>query len=150
MVIALNPTAENELHRLRSDLKLQGRFAEAIPIQQKILEFAQQTGRLLDVCHAWNMLSHLLQKNGQLRDAEAAARQALSIYANESPPRSETLATYEMKLAMILAEQCRFEEAIRFGQRAIEHFSDFHDPQSDFLKARIADVEAMKQHRLQS
>ena len=93
------------------------------------------------------MLSHLFQLNGQLAEAEAAAIQALSIYANEPLPRLETLATYEMKLAMILAEQRRFEEATPFGELAIEHFSDFHGPQSDFLKARIADVQSMKHHR---
>lgn len=146
-VIALNSSTVNELHSMRSDLKLQGRFAEAIPIQQQILEHAQQSGRVLDVSNAWNMLSHLLQQNGQLSEAEAAARQALSTYGNELLPRLETLATYEMKLALILAEQRRFEEAVPFGELAIEHFSDFHDLQSDFLTARTASVDSIKWHR---
>ena len=146
-VIALNSNTVNELHSKRSDLKNQGRFAEAIPIQREILELAQQSGPVRDISNAWNMLSHLLQQNGQLSEAETAARQALSTYANESLPRLETLATYEMKLAWILAEQRRFEEAVPFGELAIEHFSDFHDQQSDFLKARKNDVDSMKLHR---
>ena len=147
MVIALNSNTVNELHSRRSDLKHEGRFAEAIPIQQEILKHAQQSRRVLDVSNAWNLLSHLLQANGQLSEAEEAARQALSTYANESLPRLETLATYEMKLALILAEQGRFEEAVPVGELAIKHFSDFHDQQSDFLKARKDDVGSMKLHR---
>ncbi len=144
MVITLNSNTVNELHRRRSDLKDQGRFAEAIPIQQEILQLAQQSKSVRDVSNAWNMLSHLLQQNGQLSEAEAAARQALSTYINESLPRLETLATYEMKLAWILAEQRRFEEAVQFGELAIEHFSHIHDQQSDFLNARKDDVDSMK------
>jgi tetratricopeptide (TPR) repeat protein len=113
VVVALKSTVDNELLILQSSLKLQGRFAEAIPIQQKILELAQQTGILRDVSNACNMLSHLFQLNGQLAEAEAAAIQALSIYADEPLPRLETLATYEMKLAMILAEQRRLKKPLR-------------------------------------
>ncbi len=144
--MALDSTADYELYSRRSALKLQGRFAEAIPIQQQILEFAQQTGHVVDVSNAWNMLSHLFQQNGQLAEAEEAARHALTTYANGIQPQVETLATYEMKLAMILAEQRRYKEAVHFGELALEHFSPFHDPEDDFLKARASDVEMMKRH----
>ena len=142
----LDFTAYNELHSRRSALKRQGRVAEAIPIQQQILKLAQQTGRVLDVSNAWNMLSHLFQQNGQLAEAEQAARHALTNYANGTQPQMETLATYEMKLAMILAEQRRYSEAVHFGELALAHFLVFHNPEDAFLRAREAEVVMMKRH----
>lgn len=133
MVPALDPVADNDLHSRRSDLRLQGRFAEAIPIQQQILELAQQAGRMDEVSNAWNMLSHLLHQNGRLVEAEEAARHALAAYSDASMPKMETLATYEMKLATILAEQRRFGDAVHFGELAIEHYAEFHHPKDDFL-----------------
>lgn len=132
--------SENELHRERSDLKSQGRFDEAILIQQQILKIALRRGFVQDIANGWNMLSHLQQQSGQLVEAEQSASKALDVYGDETTPRLETLATYEMKLAMILANQQRFAEAVRHGQLALQHFSEFHDPPDDFLKSMTGQV----------
>ena len=120
------------IHLRRSELRHQGRFEEAIPLQLEILEAAQRSGRARDISGQWNMLSHLYQMNQQLSKAEEAARQALTTYDNES---LEVLATYEMKLATILADQHRFAEAVQYGEVAVIHFSVFHNPPDDFLAA---------------
>lgn len=136
----------SELSHKRHELKLQGRFAEAIPVQLQILEFAQQTGRICNIANAWNMLSHFYQLNGQLSEAEAAGRNALSVYDDEANPRLEALATYEMKLATILAAQERFDDAVHYGNLAVEHYSDLHDPPDDFLRCIKEEVALMAQY----
>lgn len=151
MLQAVNMLSENELRQKRSELKWQGRFAEAIPIQEQILAITQKRGRIQDISNDWNMLSHLLQQNGQLLSAEEAARHALDTYHGEANPRLETLATYEMKLATILADQQRFTDAVRYGELALEHFSDFHDPPDDFLRSMADQVTQMaRQSRTES
>lgn len=135
--------ALDQLRRRRGELKAQGRFKEAIPVQRELLEVLQRSGNIRDISNAWNMLSHLYHLNHELIAAESAARNALSIYAIETHPRLETLATYEMKLAIILADQRRFAEAVSNAQSAIEHFSDFHNPPDDFLIARQLDMARM-------
>eukprot|EP00456_Euglypha_rotunda_P062005 TRINITY_DN51_c3_g2_i2.p1 TRINITY_DN51_c3_g2~~TRINITY_DN51_c3_g2_i2.p1 ORF type:complete len:196 (+),score=21.60 TRINITY_DN51_c3_g2_i2:201-788(+) len=135
--------ALNQLYRRRGDLKAEGRFEEAIPVQREIVEALQQSGHICDLSNAWNMLSHLYQLNHQLIEAEAAARKAISTYAIETKPRLERLASYEMKLAIILADQRYFAEAVRYGQSAVAHFSHLHNPPDDFLRARQNDVERM-------
>lgn len=132
--------SENELRRERSDLKNQGRLDEAIPIQEQILKIVQRRGCVQDIANGWKMLSHLQQQSGQLVEAEQSARKALYVYDNETTPRLETLATFEMKLAMILANQQRFADAVRHGQLALQHFSEFHDPPDDFLKSMTGQV----------
>ena len=139
----------NQLHHMRFDLKQQGRFEEAIAIQLQILEAAQQSGRIIDISNAWNTLSHLYQMNQQLTEAEKAARQALIGYESESHPRLEVLATYEMKLATILADQSRFTEAVQFGKLALQHFSEVHNPPDDFLESIKGKVAEMGKSRIQ-
>lgn len=140
----------NQLHQMRFDLKQQGRFGEAIPIQLQILEAARQSGRIIDSSNAWNMLSHLYQLNRQLTEAEEAARQALIGYGSESHPKLKVLATYEMKLATILADQSRFTEAVQFGELAIQHFSEVHNPPNDFLNSIKDRVAVMAKSRIQT
>ena len=89
------------------------------------------------------MLSDLYQRNQQLSKAEEAARKALSTYDNESP---EVLATYQMKLATILADQRRFTEAVEYGERAIVHYTIFHNPPDDFLTKMKALLASMCEH----
>ena len=145
----MNSDTLNQLHHKRFELKQHGRFGEAIPVQLQILEAAQQSGRIIDISNAWNMLSHLYQLNHQLTEAEEAARQALVEYESESHPKLETQATYEMKLATILADQSRFSEAVQFGELAIQHFSEFHKPPDDFLDSMKEMVELMANSRIQ-
>ena len=140
----------NQLHQTRFDLKQQGRFGEAIPIQLQILEAAHQSGRIINISNAWNILSHLYQLNHQLTAAEEAARQALIEYESESYPKLEIQATYEMKLATILADQSRFIEAVQFGQLAIQHFSEVHNTPNDFLDSIKERVAVMAKARIQT
>ncbi|QDT63692.1 tetratricopeptide repeat protein [Calycomorphotria hydatis] len=139
----MNPASDSELRHQRSELKEQGRFAEAIPIQKRILANAQQSGCIRDISNAWNMLSHLLQMNKQFGEAETAARHALAVYDEDKNQSLETLANYEMKLAMILAAQHRFSEAAQYGNQALEHFADFHDPPDEFLRLSKKEVAQM-------
>ena len=137
----------SSLYTERSDLRNSGRFADAIPIQREILLLVQDGDCTKDVSNAWNYLSMLLYRTGQYAEAEHASRESIAVYGHEANPSDETLATYEMLLARLLAAQSNFRDAVLFGTRAIRHFSTFHDPPDDFLKRMEQDVELMVQCR---
>ena len=81
----------NELHRERSDLKLQGRVREAIPVQLAILAESEKSGRVRDVANAWNYLSALHHQVCEYDKAEHAARKAIDVYTAEPAPSAEVL-----------------------------------------------------------
>ncbi len=140
----------NELRRLRaerSNLKHQGRFAEAIPVQLKILAIVQYNGRVKDVSNAWNYLSMLYYRTGQYADAENASCESIAVYQRELKPVDETLACYEMLLAKIFAAQEKFVDAVSYGTMALEHYSTFHNPPDDFLSRIQNEVNLMVKYR---
>jgi tetratricopeptide (TPR) repeat protein len=142
----MNASARNQLSIQRFELKQQRRYAETIQVQYQVLEYACRTGQILEISNAYNMLSHLYQLNGQLQEAESAARDALATYTAETCPNLETLATYEMKLSWILAGQRRFAEAVQIGELALAHFSHFHKPPDAFLDGMTNSVALMKRY----
>jgi tetratricopeptide (TPR) repeat protein len=137
----------NSLCQKRSTLKHQGRFGEAIPIQQEILDDAISNGHIRDVSNAWNYLAMLYYKSGQYSDAENAARQSLAKYEEEPEPGDEVIGTYKMLLAEILAAQRRFGEAVAVAESAAQHYSVFHNPPDEFLLRMKAELDLMIQYR---
>lgn len=135
----------NALHHKRSDLKNQGRFNEATPLQQAILEDAISHGSTRDVSNAWNYLAMLYYRSGQYSDAENAARKSLAKYEEDPEPSEEVVGTYEMLLAHILAAQRRFGEAVGVAESAVRHFSAFHNPPDEFLLRMRREVDLMVQ-----
>src|SRR5262249_28684220 len=101
-------------------------------------------GCVRNLSNAWNYLSHLYHQLRVHNQAEFAAKKALEVYAAEPAPIAETLGTYQFKLALILASQGRFAEAIPIAEAGIRNFSVFHIPPDDFLSARQDDLARMR------
>lgn len=90
------------------------------------------------------MLYYRIRRYG---DAEAASLAAIEAHKHNPEANDESLATYEMLLARILAAAERFDEAIRFGDLAIHHYSTFHTPVTNFLRRVQDEVAAMRSRR---
>ena len=137
----------NDLRRARSDLKLEGLTAEQIPIQLAVVELAKELKSAKELSSAWNTLASLYNQTQQYELAEQAAKQSISTWKKDWNHAHESLATFEWLLASILAAQHRFDEAVEVSDYCIKHFSVFHDSDSNFLKARIAEFERMRNFR---
>lgn len=144
--IAMNDRI-NELRARRSDLKLQGRFREAIPLQLEILKELEFADGIYQRANAWNYLSMLYHRVRDYPSAEHAARKALDVYSAELEPNAEVKACYQCMLARILAAQEKFDEAIEYGEAGLQNYAVFHNPPDEFLKARQEDVERMREWR---
>ena len=115
-----------------------------IPVQRAIIVETEKSGRIVDLADAWNYLSALHHQVCEYSVAEHAARKALEIYAGEPDPSAEVLATFQFKLAQILAAQRRFSEAVGMAEAGLRNFSVSHDPPDDFLKAREDEATLMR------
>jgi len=128
------------------ELKQQGKWLEQIPLQKKVIELAEPFGAKR-VANAWAKLAHLYHQTRQYDLAEKASLTALSHHDDTEKHPEEHLATLQFQLATILAAQERFDEAVKIGTEATKNFAVFHDPPTDFLRARVADVEEMRRFR---
>jgi hypothetical protein len=131
------------LHQLRAELKAQGRLAELVLVQQAILA-ESQAGPPVEVANAHNYLSVIFLRLGRLRDAEAEARAALSVYAGVAAPSAEVVGCYQCVLARVLAAQGRFTEAVEAAEAGYRHYAAFHNPPDDFLTARAEELAALR------
>ena len=59
--------------------------------------------------------------------------------------RDETLATYLMMLACVLAEAGRFSEAVPYGEEALSLSGRLYGEQSELVEFWAKDVECMRQ-----
>lgn len=135
------------IHERRSTLKQQGRFEEAIPLQLRILDEAKKCGSRHEIANVWNYLSMLYYRARQYANAETASLESIANHDGNRPNADETLATYEMLLAHILATQNRFDDAVRYGEFAMLHYATFHDPESDYLTRMKKEVAIMVSYR---
>jgi len=136
----------SNIRERRSELKRLGRYAEAIPLQKQILADAESRSDDRDIANAYNYLAMLCHRSGLIKEAESAAIDSIETHCRIPDARDESLATYEMLLAHILATDGRFREAVHYGELAIGHFSTFHTPPTDFLRDRQDEVLHMRSH----
>jgi tetratricopeptide (TPR) repeat protein len=136
-----------ELLSKRSNLKLRGRTRWMVVVQREIVAESTRLGCIKDMANAWNYLSILLHEVRDYAAAADAARNALWVYSIEANPQPESLGSYHLVLARILAAQERWEESVVEGERAVECLAIFHDPPDEFLTSRIAEIELMRRHR---
>jgi hypothetical protein len=134
----------SRLHRLRHERKLQGGPAEILPVQEAIVAELEQAGSAGERANAHNYLSVLLLHLGRGREAETAARTALTHYEQVHPQSDETLGCYHCVLSRALSLQGRFLEAVAAAERGYQHYAVFHGPSDDFLTARGDDLAALR------
>ena len=139
--------ALNQIQLHLSQLKQEGRFADAVPLQLQVLEAAQRDGHIKNISNAWNYLSMLYYRSGSHTEAEQASRESIAVYLNDPSPVDETMACYEMLLAQILASQKKFDAAVACGKTALKLYSTFHDPPDKFLAGIKKKVDLMIEYR---
>ena len=137
----------HDLRRQRSDLKTAGKVLEQIPIQIEVVQLASELGLPYEIATAWSTLASLYYQTQQYEPAEEAAIKSIDNYDPNKLHAEEHLATYKFLLARILAAQKRFVEAVEFGEKALQHFSVFHNPPTEFLGLRTVEVEKMRRHK---
>ena len=134
----------HDLRRQRSDLKMEGKVFEQIPIQIEVVQLASELGLPHEKATAWNTLASLYYQTQQYELAEEAAIKSIDNYDPEKAHAEEHLATYKFLLARILVAQKSFAEAVEFGEKALLHFSVLHNPPTEFLRLIVAEVEKMR------
>ena len=130
------------------ELKQQGKFAEQIPLQKKVIELAEPFGAKR-VASAYAKLAHLYHQTQQYELAEDASLTALNYHDDTEKHAEEHLGTLQFQLATILAAQERFDEAVKIGTQAIKNFAVLHEPPTNFLRAKISEVEKIRRFRNQ-
>ncbi|MAS93749.1 MAG: hypothetical protein CMO55_11210 [Verrucomicrobiales bacterium] len=130
----------------RSELEEKGDWEAATSIQHEIIKASQRYGTQ-KTSQAWSRLGYIHHRNGQNELAEDAVRQAINLHDASGRNPEESLATLQFQLAEILATQNRFREAVSIGETAIENFSILHNPPTDFLASREAEIERMRAFR---
>ncbi|MCA8988137.1 MAG: tetratricopeptide repeat protein [Planctomycetaceae bacterium] len=139
----------NELTRRAGELKLARDFTGMLPLREEIasiLEEAEADSKR--VADALNYLAALNLQLERYSVAETYARRSVVYYEEHGAENREALATYVHLLAMILAFQGRYEEAIPYAERAITEYSVFHTPDDDFLTRRKAQLEDLRKGRV--
>ena len=143
---------EGSVERIESEAhksKLLGRFAEAMALRAELERLHDQIGaNPTEKVKNLNQLAFLAACSGAPAEAVRAAEKCLTIYRQVPNTREETLATYLMMLAYVLAETERFSEAIPLGEEALSLFGRFHGEQSDFFQFRAKDIESMKKEEV--
>jgi len=135
----------NELSSRRSELKHVRDYRGAIPLQLEIIELLEGSAAPRQrLANAHNYASALYLKCTLYSTAEWHARRALSLWCGETPHAAETRGCYNLVLAHILAAQYRFEEALPYGERAVEDYSVFHNRLDEFLSTIVEDVERIR------
>ena len=79
----------------------------------------------------------------ELEQAERAARKCLELYLPHAKDL-ELLATFRWMLAVVLAENRKFDEAVPYGMQALVHYIQAHGERSLFAKTCQRDLERMK------
>jgi hypothetical protein len=142
----LPPEDIRQLSFRRSELHRRGAIAEAIPLQVEILRLLEHRGgSVMDIANAHNYLSVLYTKSGDFSRAEVHALRALDLHeASDTPKAHGALACYSMMMASILMLLGRQPEAIPYAETALNEWSIIHSPSEVFLRARQAELAAMR------
>ena len=123
--------------------KLTGDFATALELRLRLEQ-------LIADCDAdrrsknYNWIAFLAVHTGDLQNAVRAARQSLELYSSLVVQPDARLATYTFMLACALASAGHFEEAVAYGDRAVELYEKTgHDP--NYVAYRRRDVARMSE-----
>lgn len=102
-------------------LSREGRYAEAVPIAQRVLAMRESQSGLdqLYVASALNNLAFLYVKQGRYSDTEPLFRRALTIRENVLGPDHLDVATVVTNLAELFCAQGRFIDAEPLYRRAL-------------------------------
>lgn len=140
---------QGSMERIESDArqsKLLGRYAEARMLRAELERLHDQVGaNLTEQVKNLNQLAFLAAACGEPAEAVRAAEKCLATYRRVPNGRDETLATYLMMLACVLAEAGRFCEAVLYGEESLSLFGRLYGEQSEFVEFRAKDVERMRQ-----
>lgn len=134
-----------ELDSKARQSKQLGRFAEAMTLRQELERHQDQiVADPAERAKNLNQLAFVAAIGGDPSEAVRAAQKCLSNYMQVPKRRDETLATYVMMLAYVLAESGRFCEAVAYGEEALELFMAIYGKENDFVVSRAKDIQCMR------
>ncbi|MDO8400769.1 MAG: CHAT domain-containing protein [Bradyrhizobium sp.] len=96
-----------------------GKYAEAIPLQQRVLAIGEKGTDHQDVATSLNNLAFLYDKQGRYADAEPLLKRALAIFEKSLGPDHPSVAVSLNSLATLYENQGRYEEAGPLYKRAL-------------------------------
>jgi tetratricopeptide (TPR) repeat protein len=112
----------NELNAQALQLYKQGKYTEAIPVEQEALRVAEATFGEEHVTAGASayLLAVLYDKQGQYTEAEPFYKRAITIYEKSLGPDHPTVATALSDLGKLSKEQGRYAEAEPLYKRALD------------------------------
>src|ERR1043165_6070570 len=117
----------SDLSRRAAELKLTGDYVGMLPLCEEIAQLLENGGAdVTRVADALNYLGALNLRLKRYANSEKYARRSVSYYEEHGGTNCEHLAGYVQLLAMILAFQGRFDEAIPYAEKAVAEYSVFH------------------------
>jgi tetratricopeptide (TPR) repeat protein len=139
---------EQDAQDLQSEarrLKAVGDYAGALRLRLQLERLHADGGAsAVEQAKNLNQLAHVAVHTGAVQEAERAARKCVELYRPIALEHDETLATYMMMLSVVLAIAGKFEEAVRYGEEALETFKLNHGEHDSFVTDRKKDIERMR------
>jgi ATP/maltotriose-dependent transcriptional regulator MalT len=104
---------------------LTNRMKESIIYQQKVAQIWRETANAEKLGNALWFLSRLWWFDGNRRQAERFAKEAIDVLANQPPSRAKAMAFSNMSQLKMLSDQT--VECLHWGDKAIEIAQQLHD-----------------------
>jgi tetratricopeptide (TPR) repeat protein len=135
----------NELNAQALQLFEQGKYTEAIPVEQEALRVAEATfgEEHITVAASAYLLAVLYDKQGQYTEAEPLYKRAITIYEKASVPNQRNLAASLNNLAKMYKEQGRYSEAEPLFNHALEIWGKTLGPDHPTVGASLNNLAAL-------